>query len=416
MDATIITIGDEILIGQITDTNSAFIAKTLNNIGVRIKEIRSISDNKNRIINTLNDVLKPGGLVLMTGGLGPTSDDITKKVLAEYTGAQRMVLHEEQLTVIEYIALKRKIPMSALNRAQAEVPDTCEVLLNCLGTAPGMWFAHNGAVLVSLPGVPFEMQALMQEKVMPGLQQRFQLRPIYHRTLMTFGLPESMLAECIAPWENALPPYLKLAYLPNPLTGVKLRLSAYDTTQGNVAEEVERQVWRLRQVIGDALYGEESDTLEQVVGRLLLEKGATVAVAESCTGGAIASLITSVPGSSAYFKGAVVAYDNAVKTGLLGVADNTLQTHGAVSLPVVEQMAVGVRRALNADYAIATSGIAGPGGGTPEKPVGTVCFAVASPSGVHAERLSFAADRARNIARASANALNLLRMNMLKNN
>jgi nicotinamide-nucleotide amidase len=306
------------------------------------------------------------------------------------------------------------MPMSALNRAQAEVPDTCEALLNRLGTAPGLWFDYNGAVLVALPGVPFEMQALMQEAVLPKLQQRFQLHPIYHRTLMTFGLPESMLAECIAPWEKALPPYLKLAYLPNPLTGVKLRLSAYDAPHENVADECERQVRRLRHVIGDVLYGEEPDTLEQVVGRLLLEEGATVAVAESCTGGAIASLITSVPGSSAYFKGAVVAYDNAVKTGLLGVTEEMLQAHGAVSLPVVEQMAVGVRQALKADYAIATSGIAGPGGGTPEKPVGTVCFAVASPMGVHAERLSFAADRARNIARASANALNLLRISLLK--
>ena len=415
MDATIITIGDEILIGQIVDTNSAFIAKALNGIGIRVKEIRSISDDKSHIINTLNNVLRPGSLVLTTGGLGPTSDDITKKVLADYTGAQRMVLNEAQLAVIENITAQRKMPMGALNRAQAEAPDTCEALLNRLGTAPGMWFEYNGAVLVSLPGVPFEMQALMQEEVLPKLQQRFQLQPIYHRTLMTFGLPESMLSECIAPWEKALPPYLKLAYLPNPLTGVKLRLSAYEAKQENVAEECDRQVRRLHQIIGDALYGEEPDTLEQVVGRLLLEKRATIAVAESCTGGAIASLITSIPGSSAYFKGSVVAYDNALKTGLLGVAEETLQAHGAVSLPVVEQMAVGVRRALKTDYAIATSGVAGPGGGTPEKPVGTVCFAVASPTSVHSERLSFAADRARNIARASANALNLLRMSLLKN-
>ena len=306
------------------------------------------------------------------------------------------------------------MPLGTLNRAQADVPDTCEALLNRLGTAPGMWFEHNGAVLVSLPGVPFEMQAIMREEVLPRLKQRFRLQPIYHRTLMTFGLPESMLAECIAPWEKALPLYFKLAYLPNPLTGVKLRLSVYDAPQEHVAKEVDRQVWRLRQIIGDALYGEEPDTLEQVAGRLLLERGATLAVAESCTGGAIASLITSVPDSSAYFKGAVVAYDNAVKTGLLGVPAEMLQEHGAVSLPVVEQMALGVRQALNADYAIATSGVAGPGGGTPDKPVGTVCFAVASPTSVHVERLSFAADRARNIARASANALNMLRIILLK--
>jgi nicotinamide-nucleotide amidase len=416
MDATIITIGDEILIGQIVDTNSAFIAKELNDIGVRVKEIYSISDDSTHIINTLDDVVRLNSIVLVTGGLGPTSDDITKKVLTDYTGARRMVVNTEQLDVINGIMSKRRIPMNALNQAQAEVPNTCEVLLNKLGTAPGMWFEHKGAVLVALPGVPFEMQALMREEVLPKLQQRFPLRPVHHRTLMTFGLPESMLAERIAPWEKALPSYFKLAYLPNPLTGVKLRLSVYEVPPNNVEEEIDRQVQRLHTVLGDVLYGEEPDTPAQVVGRLLLEKGATLAVAESCTGGKIASLITSVPGSSAYFKGAIVAYDNAVKTGLLGVSEEILKTHGAVSLPVVEQMAVGVRQALQTDYAIATSGIAGPGGGTPEKPVGTVCFAVASPKGVHTEQLSFAADRIRNMERASANAVNLLRLSLLKNN
>jgi nicotinamide-nucleotide amidase len=414
MDATIITIGDEILIGQIVDTNSAFIAKELNNIGIRIKEIYSISDDSSHIMATLDAAIKPNTIVLVTGGLGPTSDDITKKVLAGYTGAQRMVMHEAQLTVIAGITSRRQIPMSALNRAQAEVPDTCEVLLNRLGTAPGMWFEYKGAVLVALPGVPFEMQALMQEEVLSKLQQRFPLPPVYHRTLMTFGLPESVLAERIAPWEQALPSCFKLAYLPNPLTGVKLRLSVYEDPPGNVEAEFDRQTQLLRTIIGDMLYGTAPDTLEQVVGRLLLEQGATLAVAESCTGGKIASLLTAVPGSSDYFKGAIVAYDNTVKTNLLGVTEETLKVYGAVSLPVVEQMAVGARQALQADYAVATSGIAGPGGGTSEKPVGTVCFAVASPEGVHTERLLFAADRMRNMERASANALNLLRISLLK--
>ncbi|MDR3235872.1 MAG: nicotinamide-nucleotide amidohydrolase family protein, partial [Prevotellaceae bacterium] len=342
------------------------------------------------------------------------NDDITKKVLAEYTHAQRMVTHEAQLAVIKTITTNRKIPMNVLNRKQAEAPDTCEVIVNRIGTAPGMWFEYGGAVLVSLPGVPFEMQALMDD-VLLKLQQRFKLSAIFHRTLMTYGLPESILAERIAPWENALPPHIKLAYLPNPSTGVKLRLSVYDVQSDTVAAECEAQVARLRALLGDIIYGEELDTLEQTVGKLLREKGATVAVAESCTGGRIASLLTSVAGCSAYFKGAIVAYDNAVKTSMLGVRLDTLQTYGAVSLPVVEQMATGVKQALRTDYAVATSGVAGPDGGTPEKPVGTVCIAVASSAGVASEQLYFSTDRQRNIERASASALNMLRITLLKN-
>ncbi len=413
MDAVIITIGDEILIGQIVDTNSAYISQELNKLGIRVREMLSISDDRNHIINTLDNVVQAGRIVVITGGLGPTNDDITKKVLGAYTGSTTTVTNDGQLDVIKGIISRRNMPLGALNRAQADVPDNCEVLVNHKGTAPGMWFDYNGAVLVSLPGVPFEMQYLM-EQVRIKLQERFALAPIYHRSLMTFGISEASLAEQIAAWEAALPSYMKLAYLPHPVTGVKLRLSVYDTIAErgacNMEDEVNRQIEQLQVIIGDALYGEEPDTLESVAGRLLLDKGATIATAESCTGGKIAALITANPGSSAYFKGSVVAYDNNVKIDVLGVDTETLTTNGAVSRPVVEQMAEGVRRLLKTDYAVATSGIAGPGGGTPEKPVGTVWMAVAGPQGVKSYLLNTSGDRERIIERSSANALNQLRL------
>jgi nicotinamide-nucleotide amidase len=300
--------------------------------------------------------------------------------------------------------------MNEQNRNQALIPDTCEVILNLLGTAPGMWFNYGSVIIVSLPGVPFEMRALM-DGVVQKLQETCTLLPIFHRTITTFGLPESVLAERIAEWENALPSHIKLAYLPNPLTGVRLRLSVYQpkpATETEVAQAVDK----LRAIIGNAIYGEGGDTLEIVVGRLLRERGATVATAESCTGGKIASLLTSVAGSSVYFKGGVVAYDNLVKINVLGVSTETIAAHGAVSRPVAEQMAEGVRRILQTDYAVATSGIAGPGGGTPQKPVGTVCIAVATPQGVFSELLHFTNDRQRNIERSAATALNMLRLNI----
>ncbi len=417
MDAVIITIGDEILIGQIVDTNSAYISQQLNSLGIRVHEMLSISDDKQHIISTLNNVIKEGRVVIITGGLGPTNDDITKKVLGEYTGSQGDITSEKQLAVITEIISRRKMPLGALNRGQADVPDTCEVLVNTKGTAPGMWFDYKGAVLVSLPGVPFEMQHLMKQ-VTEKLQSQFQLMPIYHRSLMTFGIPESSLAEMIAEWEAALPEHIKLAYLPNPTTGVKLRLSIYDNLIENgklkVENEFNNQIGKLKAIIGDALYGEEPDTLESVVGKLLQAKKATVATAESCTGGKIASMLTSIAGSSAYFKGSVVAYDNNLKTDIIGVSTETLTLNGAVSAPVVEQMAEGVRQRLKTDYAIATSGIAGPGGGTPEKPVGTVWIAIAGTNGVTSKLLNTTGDRERIIERSAANALNMLRLELYK--
>ncbi len=411
---TIITIGDEILIGQITDTNSGYMAAELNKIGIAVQEMCSISDNRSEILDTLQRVTSSENpsLVLITGGLGPTNDDITKKVLAEFTGAKGMHVHEPSLEMVRNITQRRGMLMNELNRNQALVPDSCTVLLNTCGTAPGMWFEYGNAMIVSMPGVPFEMQAMMPE-VLQRLQKHYNLPPVYHRSIKTFGIGEAVLAETIAAWENELPPHIKLAYLPNPLTGVCLRLSVYDTDV-NTAAEVSREIERLQAILGKAVYGEGADTLESVVGMLLKEKGATLATAESCTGGKIASMITSVPGSSAYFKGSIIAYDNAVKTVLLGVHSATLAQYGAVSLQVVEQMALGACNRMHTDYAVATSGIAGPAGGTPEKPVGTVCIAIATPHGVKSQTFQFTNDRMRNIDRSAAHALNMLRLELLK--
>ncbi|MCL2098062.1 MAG: CinA family nicotinamide mononucleotide deamidase-related protein [Bacteroidales bacterium] len=412
MEAVIITIGDEILIGQIVDTNSAYIAEQLNRLGIRVHEMLSISDDKNHIINILNNVVREGRVVVITGGLGPTNDDITKKVLGEYTRATKMVTHEEQLAAIIEMTSYRKM-MNELNRRQADVPDTCEVLVNRRGTAPGMWFDYKGALLIALPGVPFEMQHLMEE-VVCKLQCHFKLAPIYHRSLMTFGLPESVLAERLASWESALPAYMKLAYLPNPVTGVQLRLSVYDELSNMQLQEVENQVIMLKKLLNNALYGEQLDNLQTVAGRLLQAKGATLATAESCTGGTVASLITSISGSSAYFKGGIVAYDNSVKINLLKVPTETLTLNGAVSREVVQAMAEGARAIMQSDYALATSGIAGPDGGTPDKPVGTVWIALAGPKGIKTELLNITGDRRRIIERTAANALNLLRLELLE--
>jgi len=411
MQAQIITIGDEILIGQIVDTNSAYIAERLNSIGIRVGQMLSVGDTRQAIFDALQQACTRADVIVVTGGLGPTNDDITKHTLAEFTDAKTWVQHQASLEIIESIAQRRGLPMNEQNRNQAMLPDTCEALLNRLGTAPGMWFEHGGKIIISMPGVPFEMQGLMDE-VISRLQKRFALPPIYHRTIATYGLAESILAEKLAEWERALPEYIHLAYLPNPLSGVRLRFSVYNPEPTTEAE-VEQAVVALRTLLGQHIYGEGTDTLATAVGRLLRERRATVSTAESCTGGKIASLLTAIAGSSAYFKGGVVAYDNSVKSTLLNVSPETIEKHGAVSLPVVEQMAEGARHALQTDYAVAVSGIAGPGGGTPEKPVGTVCIAVASPRGVVSQQVQLTGDRLRNIDRSAAMALNMLRLQIV---
>lgn len=407
MNATVITIGDEILIGQIVDTNSVSIAKRLNAAGIVVREKRSIGDDRAQIAESVERALRETQLVILTGGLGPTKDDITKKTLAELFRSP-MRRDERVADHVARMLAERGIAFNDLNRAQAEVPACCTVLFNAHGTAPGMWFERDGRVLVSLPGVPFEMEHLMQDEVMPRLRARFALREIVHRTLITAGLAESMLAERIAAWESALPPYLKLAYLPNP-GAVRLRLSAYEVDGASVAQEIEQRFEALRRLIPEYVVGFETASVQELVHRTLVERGRTLAVAESCTGGTIAARFTAMPGASAYFRCGVVAYSNEAKRDLLGVDAEALARYGAVSEQVAHQMAEGVRRVAGADYAVATTGIAGPAGGSPEKPVGTVWIAVATPSGTTAGVKRCGTDRGQIVDRASAFAIGLLR-------
>jgi nicotinamide-nucleotide amidase len=404
--AEIITVGDEILIGQIVDTNSAWIANELNLTGIKVSKITSVSDSAEAIRTALSEAEKNADIVFVTGGLGPTNDDITKKVLADYFGSTRMIVHEPTLKFIEVRFAKRGISMNSLNKQQAEVPDCCTVIPNRYGTAPGMWFEKDNSVFVSMPGVPSEMMKMLPD-VLALLKQKIVLPEIFHKTLMTFGIPESELAKKIECWENALPKETALAYLPNIETGVKLRLSSY-VSDGRLI--VEEQFNRLLPVLGRYIYGYEPDTLESVAGKLLLKAKATVATAESCTGGRITHRITSVSGSSAYFKGGVVAYSNEVKVNVLGVNPAVLEKFGAVSGEVAMQMAEGARRVLNADYAIATTGVAGPAGGTADKPVGLCWFGIATPKGTKTFSRNFVGDRCGNIAAASSIALNELRL------
>ena len=407
MKATILTIGDEILIGQIVDTNSVSIAKHLNTAGIVVREKISIGDDRTQILDTVSRALRDSEVTVITGGLGPTKDDITKKTLAELFNSD-MHYDEAVAAHVERMLTARGIDFNELNRSQALVPDACTVLFNAHGTAPGMWFERDGHVVVSLPGVPYEMEHLMQDEVMPRLKARFSLRQIVHRTMITAGLPESMLAKRIETWENALPPYLKLAYLPNP-GAVRLRLSAYEVEGESVAREIERQFEALRRIIPHNVLGYETATMQELVHRILTARRQTLATAESCTGGVIASRFTAMPGASAYFLCGVVSYSNEAKIRVLGVDADTIARYGAVSEQVARQMAEGARRVAGADYAIATTGIAGPTGGSAEKPVGTVWIAVATPAGTVAQCRQCGTDRGQIIDRASAFAIGLLR-------
>lgn len=407
MQATVITIGDEILIGQIVDTNSVSISKHLNSAGIVVREKCSIGDNRTQIVETLERALANSQVVIVTGGLGPTKDDITKKTLAELFGSG-MHLDERVAGHVQRMLESRGIVFNELNRSQALVPDCCTVLFNAHGTAPGMWFEREDKVVVSLPGVPFEMEHLMQDEVMPRLKARFSLRSIVHRTLITAGLAESMLAERIAPWEEALPPYLKLAYLPNP-GAVRLRLSAYEVEGESVAREIAERFEALKRIIPEYVVGYETATVQELVHRTLTERGETLATAESCTGGTIAARFTAMAGASAYFRGGVVAYSNDLKQQVLGVSADDLERFGAVSEPVARQMAEGVRRLAGSDYAVATTGIAGPAGGSEEKPVGTVWIAVAGPRGTVAVCRQCGTDRGQIVDRASSFAIGMLR-------
>ena len=407
MNAEIITIGDEILIGQIVDTNAAYIAQHLNAAGVTVSERSSVGDRAEQITRAIKQSMQRCDLVILTGGLGPTKDDITKTTLAKIFGGEMRTDERVKEHVRSMLAL-RGIEFNELNRSQAEVPESCEVLFNAHGTAPGMWFERDGKVVISLPGVPFEMRHLMEDEVLPRLKSRFSLRQVVHRTLITAGIAESMLAARIAEWEDALPDYLRLAYLPAPNI-VRLRLSAYDVDGQRAEREIEEQFRLLEQIIPDNIVGFEGATLQEQVHNLLLESGKTLAVAESCTGGSISAKFTAMAGASAYFLCGVTAYANEAKRDLLGVDAALIERYGAVSEEVARAMAEGARRVSGADFAVATTGIAGPTGGSEQKPVGTVWFAVASERGTVAMMRNSGTDRGQVIDRATAYAIEFLR-------
>lgn len=406
MKSTIITIGDEILIGQILDTNSRYISQQLNAAGIVVAERTSIGDSAEQITDTLRRAMQQSEVIIITGGLGPTKDDITKHTLASFFNS-KMHYDEQVAEHVEQLLARRGVEFNELNRSQAMVPDCCTVLHNAHGTAPGMWFDEQGCVIVSLPGVPFEMQHLMEDVVMPRLKSRFALRSIVHRTMITSGIAESILAARIATWEEALPAELKLAYLPSPNI-VRLRLSAYEVEGESTRRTIDREFEKLYTIIPDNIVGFEQASVEELVHNILIERGLTLAVAESCTGGVIASRFTAQAGASAYMLGGVVSYSNESKCSILGVEAEAIARHGAVSEVVARQMAEGARRAMGADYAISTTGIAGPTGGSEEKPVGTVWIGVATPKGTFAIKRNCGTDRGQIVARATAYAISLL--------
>lgn len=412
VNASIITIGDELLIGQTVDTNSAFIGTELNKIGVWVKRRIAIGDIKEDILQALSEQSKRTPIIIITGGLGPTADDITKPALCEYFGSQ-LVVNEEALQNVKDIFTRLNRPLIERNLKQAEVPHNCTVLNNTRGTAPGMWFEKDGVVYISLPGVPHEMKGLIELSVIPKLKEHFTLPVIEHRTLLMAGKGESEIAELLSDFEAALPSHIKLAYLPS-YGMVRLRLTGKAADEGPLSNELDQQFSTLKGLVKEWMVAGEDISIELAVSRLLKQHGKTLSTAESCTGGYIAHLITSHSGSSQFFLGTVVSYANEVKREVLGVQETTLNSFGAVSEQTVSEMALGALKALKTDYAIATSGIMGPEGGTPDKPVGTVWIAVAGPKGVRARKHFFRFDRRRNIELAATTALNMLRVYLVE--
>ena len=411
MNAGIIIIGDEILIGQVVDINSSWISREMNKIGFRTETVITVGDDGKSISDAIDRCLEVADVVFMTGGLGPTKDDITKKVICEKFGTE-LVLNEQVLANVAEMLGRRGIAMTENNRGQALVPATATVINNAVGTAPGIMMERNGKLLFSMPGVPFEMCYLMEHEIIPLIKKHYNLKPVFHKTLLLTGIAESILAEKISDWEDSLAENVRLAYLPA-YSSIRLRLSVYlpdDTTQSYINAKVEE----LKRIVPENIIAYEDIKLEELVGKLLKDRHCTVATAESCTGGKVASLITSVSGSSEYYKGSVVSYCNEVKADVLGVSRADLEKYGAVSSTVAEQMASGVRRLLKTDYAVATTGIAGPTGGSDEKPVGTVWIAVASPTKVVSRKYVFGKDRAINIERFAASALSMLIVEMEK--
>lgn len=403
----IITIGDEILIGQIVDTNSAWMATELNKAGFEIARITSVHDDSGQIVSALDDALEQADVVLFTGGIGPTKDDITKQTLTKYFG-MKLIFSDEVYKNIEQVLINRSRAVNELTRTQAFVPDGCTVIQNLAGTAPITWFEKNEKVIVSMPGVPNEMKHVMSTEIIPRLSVRFKTPSIIHKNVIVHGYPESALAMKIADWENALPEDIHLAYLPH-YGIIKLRLSGISDDPLSMEFSINQQVAGLTELLGDAIVAFEDIPVENLIGNLLAAKGWTVATAESCTGGHIAHCITSVPGSSTYFKGSVVSYSNEAKINVLNVLQSNIEEFGAVSREVVEQMAANVRRLMKTDVAIATSGIAGPDGGTIEKPVGTVWISVCSENETVTKMFRFGNVRLQNIERTTQAALLMLK-------
>ena len=405
--ASIITIGDELLIGQVIDTNSAWMATELNKAGVWVKRRLAIGDKWEDIISALTEESKNADLILITGGLGPTADDITKPVMLEFFGG-KMITDEGALQNVQQIFTRLNRPMLPSNLKQAEVPDTCTVIQNKRGTAPGMWFEKNGKIFVSMPGVPHEMKGMMKDYVIPRLPQYFRMPFIVSRTLLTAGIGESFLSELIKDFEQKLSPAIKLAYLPN-YGMVRLRLTGVGNEKEEIETTVELEFNNLKMLVTEYLVTDEDDPMHVVVSKLLKTKNLTLSTAESCTGGYIAALLTSEPGASSFFLGSVVSYSNSVKHDVLGVSQQTLDTAGAVSEETVQQMVKGALAVLKTDVAVAVSGIMGPDGGSNEKPVGLVWVAVGNHEKIDTQKFNFRFDRSRNIELTANNALNLLR-------
>ena len=411
--ASICTIGDEILIGQIVDTNSSYISRELNAIGIRISGMVSIGDDHDRIVCTLRNELKNNDIVITTGGLGPTKDDITKAALAELSGSSRYVVHEGQKEVVYRILHSRGLEVLDINEQQALVPEKCEVIVNKLGTAPVMVFRFDEkefghpATLYSLPGVPFEALGAVPD-ILADIKSHYKLSNITHRNIMVYGMAESALSKLIEPWEDALPSDMHLAYLPNQLTGIRLRLSVYGGEEKDNVSRIEERFAELKGILGDMVYSDADDTLQGTIGRLLRGSGRTLSVAESCTGGEIAHLITTVPGASEYFLGSVTSYAPSVKNRVLGVPMETIDSCGIVSSEVAAAMAEGVRKLTGSTYAVATTGWADAYGDEHE-PAGTVWVGIAGPEGTKTRKFNYRNDRKRNIERFSASALNELR-------
>jgi nicotinamide-nucleotide amidase len=410
INAELLTIGDEILYGQIVDTNSQWMSVELANAGIRVIRKTTVGDVEEEILTALSEAESRADIILITGGLGPTSDDLTKPCLARYFNCE-LQIHDEALAEVTAFFKSRGRELTEVNRQQAALPVCCEKITNKMGTAPGMWFERNSKVFVSMPGVPHEMKRMMTDIILRKLKTKFATPVIHHTVIRTVGIGESFLAEKISLWERSLPSHIRLAYLPS-LGEVKLRLTAIGENQSNLRQESESLVAQLRGYAGEYIFGIGEETLEVVVGKQLREKNLALGIAESCTGGYLSHLITSVPGSSDYFKGSVIAYSNEIKINELHVSANTISTKGAVSEETVLAMAEGVRKKLGTDIGVATSGVAGPGGGTEDKPVGTIWIAYADGKKVATRKLQLSPDRMINIRMSSVAALNLIRLNL----